>query len=858
MASTGGGGMLVGELLHRYSSRDALQARHQHQSCASVVSHSDSVNGHEFLPSTSHQCDGRSRHRCSWKPPRGVRASLVQSVSVQLRDAGTVSETLLEEIAQDLYASQAGERPASGVPAVGDGDRDSPLLGYVQHLNSLGKKQPLDGDDELVGIGALESIGSRNVDSNHSGEFAQLGSCGSEARGSGESVEDSVLGAAVGNPRSPRKGNLNGSDLLTGLHQKRRVWQAKKDIYAADPSRDPRRRVMELTKSIENLPPGICLDSVLGNPGLKVSLRHLTSILSSVKSQDKALELFDWMRTNEKTRGNLYAYNVVYKILGARQEWSSIDKLLETMASDDCEADFYTYNTLIHCAGKARNTQYATKCFHAMLKKGIAPRKVTYGMIMLLYQKFGRVAEAEFVYSQMLDSGSHSCMAYSSMITLYTRGGLYQKSEEVMEDMRRNGVIPDRDNWLKQLNAYGQQGKVEAAEGVMDTMEESGMNMGIVGYNSMITAYGKAGLYEKASALFQKMKEAGLQPDEVTYSCMIGGCGRSGKLKAALGIFEEMKELQIRPTSSNFNTLINLYGKARNVVGVLRVISEMKRLGCKPDSQTLDALVKAYERAGQTKKVTQVLGLLREAGWAPDMASYGTLLHIYLKCNLQQEALQTFSAMRKAEMTPKEYMCRSLICACKDVGLYEDAISVFTEMVAAGVIPSMESSCSIINVHGLKGNVKEAERLFSSLRSSRQKLDVIAYNVLINVYMRAGMHEEATRIFRMMEVQDGMVPDSYTFHSMLRLYQKCNLPSQAEEVYWKMIYAGIELDEVMCNTVINCCGRVLPVEEIHRIFQEMTNVGFAANNITFNVMIDLYGKAGMVDRYTHLNFPLCK
>jgi len=35
---------------------------------------------------------------------------------------------------------------------------------------------------------------------------------------------------------------------------------------------------------------------------------------------------------------------------------------------------------------------------------------------------------------------------------------------------------------------------------------------------------------------------------------------------------------------------------------------------------------------------------------------------------------------------------------------------------------------------------------------------------------------------------------------------------------------------------------------MHKIFQQMNDARFAPNNITFNVMIDLYAKAGMLDR----------
>jgi pentatricopeptide repeat protein len=637
--------------------------------------------------------------------------------------------------------------------------------------------------------------------------------------------------------------------LSSSLHHKRRLWQAKRDRFGLlDPLRNPQRTITKLTLAVETAPSSNAIEEIMMKSGLKCSPRELNTILSALKDTERSVEFFEWMRSRGKTKANTHAYNFMCKILVQRQAWSRIDVLLKEMVEDDCKPDDFTYNMLIQFVGKARYPQHATKYFHEMLHMGVTPNRQTYSMIMMLYQKFGKLVEAEFVYQHMMQSGFISCTACSAMLTLYTRGGLYEKAEQVIQDMQVKGVAPDRDNWLKQLNAYGQQGKVKQAELVMFAMQEAGMTLGIVGYNSMITAYGKANRYESAVVLFDKLKEAGLQPDEVTYSCMIGACGREGKLKDALIYFEGMKARGICPSLSNFNTLINLHGKSRNVVGVVRVLSDMKKLGCRPDSHTLDAAVKAFERAGKSKKVMQVLTLLRDAGWFPSVACYGTLLHIYLKCSMQQEALQTFYALRKVEVAPKEYMCRSLICLCKESGMYDEAVKVFTEMQAAGVMPSMESSCTIMNVYSLMGEVAEAEALFNNLRQSRQKLDKIAYNVMINVYMRAGMNEEATSLFNIMEEQDDLVPDSYTFHSMLRLYQKCNMPLEAEKVYWRMVNAGIELDEVMCNCVINCCGRVLPLEETSRIFQDMIGMGFCANNITFNVMIDLYGKAGMLDR----------
>lgn len=778
--------------------------------------HVQRIVSHEFLPSpSSYVCAATSsRGRCSWR----ARAA----VSVQLREAtaagSSVSETLLEEIAQEFFVENPERNSGCGVvvPPPTPAEDDSPVL-----------------DRSMASY--VETISALQEQRENSGEAANLGHESGNSEGLRRRFIRDVFTAK---PQGVAKLNERG---------KGREIQ-KRDKYVAYSEKKSKHKTISLVRSIEALPLGTSVRSLLERSEIQFTTRESSFLLNGLKNPDKAEEAFQWMLENGKSRGNVYAYNIIYKILGARQEWARIDELLAHMEEDGCAPDDYTFNTLIMSASKASYPEYATKSFQLMLEKGVQPTNLTYNMMMLLYQKYGSVEEAEVVFSHMLQSGVQVVTAYSAMIALYTRGGFFEKSEQIMKDMRNNDVAPDRDNWLKQLNTYGQQGKIDEAENIMDTVAKLGMNLGVVGYNSMITAYGKAGLYDKARQLFEKMKVEGLEPDEVTYSCMTGACGRVGKLKDALAFVEEMKRLGIKPTSSNFNTLISLYGKAGNVVGIVRVIADMKRFGRTPDWQTLDAVVRAYDRTGQTKKVTQVLSVLRGAGWVEEPESYGTLLHVYLKCNLQKEALRIFFAMRKSGMAPKEYMCRSLICACKDAGMFEGAKAVFKEMQVAGVVPSLESSCTMINVYGLKGDVEEAEALFQSLRSSIQKLDIIVYNVMINVYMRFEMHEEAMRLYRLMEEEDKLLPDSYTYHSMLRICQKCNLQTQAEEIYWRLRNSGLELDEVMCNCVLNTCARFLPLEEVHKVFQEMMSVGYVPNNITFNVMIDLYGKAGMLER----------
>lgn len=487
MSTAGGGVFLLGEIRHL-------------------------ILGHEFLPSSSYVTN---RARFTWRAQATTN-------SVQWREADTVSESLLDGIAKELYAdnenmekenSRSSGKNGTDCKNVASSVPDKSMANYIQTISSLKEQRSSEASRKAV---AVERPIVRDV-------YKKQRSVG------------------------PNEGGI-GVDMV------------KKDKIVSKHEASSKQKTINLVRRLEA---GSFVRSILEKSELKFTARESSFILNGLKSPKKVLEVFEWLRESGKSRGNIYAYNIVYKILGARQEWSRIDELLGSMEQDSCVPDEYTFNTLIMSASKAESVDNATNYFRLMLEKAVAPTKMTYSMMMLLYQKFGKVREAEVVFSHMLQSGVQVVTAYSAMIATYTRDGCYKKAEKIMKDMEDSEIAPDRDNWLKQLNAFGQQGKLEEAAQIKETVEKLGISLGVVGYNALITAYGKAGQYDRVLSLVEEMKAKDLEPDEVTYSCMIGACGRAGKLKDALAYFEEMKKLNILPRLSNFNTLISLYGRQR-------------------------------------------------------------------------------------------------------------------------------------------------------------------------------------------------------------------------------------------------------------------------------------------------------
>lgn len=560
-------------------------------------------------------------------------------------------------------------------------------------------------------------------------------------------------------------------------------------------------------------------------------------------SDDKTLRFFEWMRSHGKLEGNISAYNLVFRVLGRREDWGTAEKMIWEMKNElGCELSYQIFNTLIYACSKLGRVELGAKWFRMMLEHGVRPNVATFGMLMGLYQKSWNVEEAEFTFSRMRGFGIVCQSAYSALITIYTRLNLYEKAEEVIGFMREDEVIPNLDNWLVLLNACSQQGKLEDAELILASMQKSGFPANIVAYNTLITGYGKASKMDAAQRLFKCIENVGLEPDETTYRSMIEGWGRADNYKEAIWYYQKLKKLGYKPNSSNLYTLINLQAKYGDEEGAVQTLDEMVKIGCQYPS-ILGILLQAYERAGRIDKVPLLLKGSFYQHVLVNQTSCSIVVMAYVKQGLVAEAIKVLKDKVWKDRGFEDNLYHLLICSCKELGHLENAAKIFTRMPKYDDKANMHITSTMIDIYSVLGLFEEAEKLYLELKSSGVALDMIGYTIVLRMYVKAGSLTNACSVLDAMEKQKGINPDIHLFRDMLRLYQRCDKQDKLRDLYYKILKSGVPWDQEMYNCVINCGARALPIDEISRLFKEMLQRGFTPNTITLNVLLDLYGKS---------------
>ncbi|KAJ0591889.1 putative tetratricopeptide-like helical domain superfamily [Helianthus annuus] len=500
--------------------------------------------------------------------------------------------------------------------------------------------------------------------------------------------------------------------------------------------------------------------------GSESSLGDCNSVLEKLESgarDDEVLKFFEWMRVNGKLKRNVSGYKLALRVLGRRQDWEGAERLIREMETESsCELSFQIFNTLIYACHKRGLVGPGTKWFRMMLDAGIQPNVATFGMVMSLYQKGGNLDEAEFAFSQMRRFRIVCHSAYSAMITLYTRLGLYEKSEKIVAFLKNDKVILNQENWLVLVNSYSQQGKLDEAENVLASMHAAGFSPHIVAYNTLITGYGKISNMKDAERVFQNLVSAGLKPDESTYRTMIEGWGRVHNFKEAEWYYNEMNKLDFKPNSSNLYTMINLQAKHGDEAGAMRIIEDMITIGCQ-FSAILSIVLQAYEKAEQFDKVPYVIKGLLYDHVLNNQTSCSILVMAYVKHGLVDDAIEVLGLKKWKDKVFEDSLYHLLICTCKELGHLSNSIKIYASM------PKRDKA----NLH-----ITCIGDVLTELKESGLKPDLCSYNSLIKAYGIAGMVEDAVNLVKEMR-KNGIEPDRITYTNLIAAFQKNDMVLEA-------------------------------------------------------------------------------
>lgn len=172
-------------------------------------------------------------------------------------------------------------------------------------------------------------------------------------------------------------------------------------------------------------------------------------------------------------------------------------------------------------------------------RQGLEPSPYVQTGLLNLYARCEEVALARSVFDGMAED--KNLVAWSSMISGYSRAGMVNEALDLFRDMQAAGVSPDEVTMVSVISACAKAGALDLGRWVHAFIDRKGITVDLELSTALIDMYAKCGLIERARLVFDAMVER----DTKAWSAMIVGLAMHGLAEDALGLFSRMLQLKV-------------------------------------------------------------------------------------------------------------------------------------------------------------------------------------------------------------------------------------------------------------------------------------------------------------------------
>ncbi|XP_027347685.1 pentatricopeptide repeat-containing protein At5g67570, chloroplastic [Abrus precatorius] len=383
-------------------------------------------------------------------------------------------------------------------------------------------------------------------------------------------------------------------------------------------------------------------------------------------------------------------------------------------------------------------------------------------------------------------------------------------------------------------------------------------------YTKLLAVLGKAGRPKEALQIFNLMRGNILvYPDIAAYHSIAVTLGQAGLLKELLNVMECMRQ---KPKTFKF-----MYGKNWDPI-------------LEPDVVIYNAVLNACVPSKQWKGVSWVFKQLRKNGLQPNGATYGLAMEVMLESGNYDLVHELFGKMTRSGEVPKALTYKVLVRTLWKEGKIDEAVEAVRDMEGRGVIGTAsvyyELACCLCNYGRWQDAIPEVEKIRSlsharplevtftgMIKSSMDgghiddSICIFEYmkencgpnigtiNTMLKVYGQNDMFSKAKNLFEEVKVANSefnaiseggnssVVPDLYTYNSMLEASASAQQWEYFEHVYREMILSGYQLDQNKHLSLLLKASRAGKLHLLEHAFDMILEAGEIPHHLFFMELV---------------------
>ncbi|CAH1445567.1 unnamed protein product [Lactuca virosa] len=290
--------------------------------------------------------------------------------------------------------------------------------------------------------------------------------------------------------------------------------------------------------------PGFDARSALDNLEIQVSgllVREvLIGILKNINQANRercvklGYKFFIWSGQKQNYNHTVNTYHLIMQIFAESQEYKAMWRLLDEMTEKGYPVTSRTFNIFICSCGEADGRQ---------------PDTLTYNIIMYAKYRLGRLDQFHSLFDEMGRNGFPPDLhTFNILLHIYGRANKPAEAVVHLSMMKEAGIEPNVLHFTNLIDALSRAGNMDAwgqfekAEEMFSDMFDNGKIPNVYTYNTMIRGLCMAGKFEYACLMLKEMESRGCNPNFLVYKTLVSFLKNAGKVFEANEVIKGMVE----------------------------------------------------------------------------------------------------------------------------------------------------------------------------------------------------------------------------------------------------------------------------------------------------------------------------
>ncbi|CBI35582.3 unnamed protein product, partial [Vitis vinifera] len=420
------------------------------------------------------------------------------------------------------------------------------------------------------------------------------------------------------------------------------------------------------------------------------------------------------------------------------------------------------------------------------------------------------------------------------------------------------------------LSFYGNCGGLRDAGRVFDEMPEKDL----VSWNTMIGVFSVNGWhYRDALDMFRLMIDEGLKPNSITISSFLPVLVELEFFKAGREVHGSSIRMGLESDIFIANSLIDMYAKsghsteasnvfykldAKNVVSwnamianfaqnrfelvAVGLVRQMQDYGELPNSVTFTNVLPACARMGLVRPGKEIHARSIHMGCAFDLFVSNALTDMYAKSGHLKLARNVFDTSLRDEVS-----YNILIVGHSQTSDCSESLSLFSEMQLMGLKQDNVSFMGALSACANLTAIKQGKEIHGFLLRKLFHIHLFVANSLLDFYTKCGRIGLARNIFDRMTNKDVA-----SWNTMILGYGMLGELDTAIDLFENMRKDDVEYDSVSFIAVLSACSHGGLLEKGRKYFDELKARGIEPTQMHYACMVDLLGRAGLMEEAAEL------